>query len=302
MKIDRLYAITVYLLNHGKTSASVLARRFEVSVRTIQRDIDALCLAGIPVIADTGTNGGYALSDTFSMEHHAATKADYAYIQTALRGLATATNDPKIGATLEKLISLSGPDESGLILDFSVLREGDENLLQALQTAIRQKHAVRFSYTNAENVTRDHIVEPVAAVYRWYAWYLLAYSRVRDDYRTYKLVRMRELEITDSAFTRKHANADVILYSIDQKAPRPVTVVKALCKTEAKARAIEYLNGVILEEHENGDALLTLHVSESEAFWLGMLISLGDGVEVIEPEHIRQRILTAAESLVNLYR
>ncbi len=302
MKIDRLYAVTVYLLNHGKTSASVLARRFEVSVRTIQRDIDALCLAGIPVIADTGANGGYALSDTFTMDSHTATKADYAYIQTALRGLATATNDPKIDATLEKLSTLSGPDESGLILDFSALREGDENLLQTLQTAIRQKRAVSFSYTNAENVTRTHTVEPIAAVYRWYAWYLLAYSRVRDDYRTYKLVRMRDLAITDSPFTREHANADTILHAADQKDPRPVTIVKVRCNADAKARAIEYLNGTIFEEYENGDALMTLHVMENEAFWLGMLLSLGDGVEVIEPEHIRKRILTAAENIVKLYQ
>jgi len=266
VKIDRLYAITVYLLNHGKTSASVLARRFEVSVRTIQRDIDALCLAGIPVIADIGANGGYELPDTFSMERHAATKADYTHILTALRGLATATNDPKVNATLEKLSALSGPAESSVILDFSILREGDNSLLQTLQTAIRQKHAVRFSYTNAENVTRTHTVEPIAAVYRWYAWYLLAYSRVRNDYRTYKLVRMHDLEITDSAFTREHENADAILHTIDQKDPRPVTIVKAHCKAEAKARAIEYLNGAIIEELENGDALLTLRVSESEAF------------------------------------
>mgnify|MGYP001186066851 CR=1 FL=1 len=302
MKIDRLYAITVYLLNHGKTSSSVLARRFEVSVRTIQRDIDALCLAGIPVIADTGASGGYELTDTFSMERHAATKADYAHILTALRGLATATNDPKVSATLEKLSALSGPDESGIILDFSILREGEEHLLQTLQTAIRQKHAVSFSYTNAENVTRTHTVEPIAAVYRWYAWYLLAYSRVRGDYRTYKLVRMHDLEITDSTFTREHDNADVILHTIDQKDPRPVTTVKARCKAEAKARAIEYLSGVITEELENGDALMTLHVIESEAFWLSMLLSLGDSVEVLEPEHIRHRILTAAEGLVKLYQ
>lgn len=302
MKIDRLYALTVYLLNHGKTPASVLARRFEVSVRTIQRDIDALCRAGIPVSAVTGANGGYELTDTFSMQRHAATKTDYAHIRTALRGLATATNDPEVGATLEKLSALSGPDESGLILDFSVLREGDETLLRTLQSAIRQKRAVSFSYTNAENVTRTHTVEPVAAVYRWYAWYLLAYSRVRDDYRTYKLVRMRDLEITDSAFTREHASADALLRAADQKDPRPVTTVKVRCEAEAKARAVEYLNGNIIEEFENGDALMTLHVMENEAFWLGMLLSLGGGIEVTEPEYIRKRILAAAETIVKLYR
>lgn len=112
MKIDRLYAIMIYLLNHGKTSASELAQHFEVSIRTIQRDIDALCLAGIPIAASTGVSGGYELTDTFRMERHTATKDDYAYILTALRGLATATNNQKVSATLEKITSLTKTDVS----------------------------------------------------------------------------------------------------------------------------------------------------------------------------------------------
>lgn len=72
MKADRLYAITVYLLNHGKIPASELAKKFEVSVRTIQRDIDSLCAAGIPIVAESGVNGGYYLTETFKMNAQTA--------------------------------------------------------------------------------------------------------------------------------------------------------------------------------------------------------------------------------------
>lgn len=302
MRIDRLYAITVYLLNHGKTSASELARHFEVSVRTIQRDMDALCMAGIPVSAVTGASGGYELTDTFQMDKHTATREDYLNIVTALRGLSTATNDPKVGATLEKLSSLTETEDNGIMLDFSVLREGDGKLLNTLQTAVRIKRAVRFTYTNAENVTRLHTVEPIAVLYRCYAWYLLAYSRVKNDYRTYKLVRMSGLEVTDEAFTREHGNTNEILRSSDSMDTRRPINVTIRCKADARARAVEYLNGTVTRELEDGDALMTLRVIESEHFWFGSMLALGDSIEVMEPEHIRLRVLEAAGKIVSLYK
>ena len=302
MKIERLYAITVYLLNHGKTSAAELAKKFEVSVRTVQRDMDALCLAGIPIVAETGASGGYFLTDTFRMDGQMATQEDYSFILTALKGLSSAMNDPKIDGTLEKLSALTKADNENVILDFSVLRESDEKLLQMFQSAIRAKHPVRFTYTNANNMTRVHTVEPIAVVYRWYAWYLLAYSTVKEDYRMYKLIRMSNTEIVNASFTKEHETAAKILHENDIKKPQPVTAVTVRCKPEARAKTIEYLNGKITCEYENGECEMILHVIENEHLWFGTLLSLGDGIEVIEPVHIRERVLTAAKEIVSLYK
>lgn len=301
MKIERLYTITVYLLNHGKTPAAELAKKFEVSVRTVQRDIDTLCRAGIPIAAETGASGGYFLTDTFRMNGQMATQEDYSFILTALKGLSSAMNDPKIDATLEKLSALTKNDNESVILDFSVLRGGDEKLLQMFQSAIRARHPVRFTYTNSDNVTRIHTVEPIAVVYRWYAWYLLAYSIVKEDYRTYKLIRMSDAEIVNASFTKKHETAAEILHENDRKKPQPVTAVTVRCKPDARAKAIEYLNGKITSEHENGECEMTLHVIENEHLWFGTLLSLGDGIEIIEPARIRTRVLAAAKKIVSLY-
>ena len=142
MKIERLYAITVYLLNHGRTSANELAKYFEVSVRTIQRDIDSLCLAGIPIISVTGATGGYEISSQFKLDKHLATSNDYSYILTALKGLVSATNDQNANHTLEKISHIFKQNNMNIILDFSVLREGEQDTLQTLQTAIAQKRMV----------------------------------------------------------------------------------------------------------------------------------------------------------------
>lgn len=301
MKTDRLYAITVYLLNHGKSSANELARRFEVSVRTIQRDIDALCRAGIPVIAEMGTSGGYYLSESFKMDSHTVTNEDYSYILTALKGFATAIDNQKIKDTVEKVSTLVHEQNDSIILDFSVLREGDNQLFQILQDAVRLKHPVSFEYTNAENVNRIHTVEPIAVIYRWYAWYLLAFSTVKCDYRTYKLVRMRNAEIINAEFSKEHKSAEEILNSSDSISTYSFTEVTIRCHAEARAKAIEYLNGTITCEYENGDCDMVLHVIEKEHFWFGTLLSLGDSVKILSPEHIIDRVLKSAKKIVSLY-
>lgn len=301
MRIDRLYAITVYLLNHGKTPASELAKKFEVSIRTVQRDVDALCQAGIPIAAETGISGGYFLAETFRMDGHTATQEDYSYILTALKGFSSAMNNPRIDATMEKLSALTKDKKEDVILDFSVLREGDEKLLLMFQSAIRTKHPVKFTYTNADNITRIHIVEPIAVVYRWYAWYLLAYSIVKDDYRTYKLVRMSNAQIIKTSFTKEHAFAERILRDYDSNNTQTYMEVTIHCKPGARAKAIEYLNGKVTCEYENGECEMVLHVIENEHLWFGTLLSLGDEIEIVEPEHIRERILFAARKIVFLY-
>lgn len=302
MKTERLYAITVYLLNHGKTSASELAKRFEVSTRTIQRDIDSLCIAGIPVIATGGITGGYEISDQFNIDQELTTSGEYSLILTALRGLISATGSQTAKHTLEKLTRSSNPEDSGILLDFSVLREGDPAILQLLQTAVTEKRAVRFTYTNNNNETRVHCVEPIAVLYRWYAWYLLAYSRVKDDYRTYKLLRMSGLEITEEAFIKEHETADAIFQKTNRTDSRQYTDVLLFCKQSAKSRAMEYLKGHVVEEMPNGDVLLRTCVVDNEQFWFGALLSLGDEIEVIEPEAVRERVLYTAEKIVRQYR
>lgn len=301
MKTERLYAITVYLLNHGKTSANELAKHFEVSQRTIQRDIDSLCLSGIPIVATAGAAGGYEISESYRLGKGYATSDDYSNIRTALRGLVSATADPGARHTLEKIVHAQDPEDNGIILDFSVLQEAVPDTLAILQAAVKEKRSVEFTYTNNNSETRTHTVEPVAVIYRWYAWYLLAYSKVRNDYRTYKLVRMSHLKVTDIPFTKEHETADTILHKIDQTDSRQYTEILLKCKASAKTRIIEYLKGIVTEELPGGAALIKATIVENEQFWVGTLLSLGDNVEVISPEKIRTRLFRAAEEIVAVY-
>lgn len=303
MKKDRLYALTLYLLNHGKTSASELAKHFEVSVRTIQRDIDALCQAGIPICAFTGTNGGYEILSDFKMNNQLASKDEYAYIATAINGLKTVTNNPVADDIYEKITAISKNSNTGMILDFSVLREGDEKLLQKLQSAVKNKQVVKFSYTNNSGETREHRVEPIAVIYKWYAWYMLAFNPTKQDYRTYKLVRMEEVCITEDKFSKEHRSVEDILNdcSSSYQGKDVSTKVRLRCRGNAIHRIKEYLNGQLIETFEDGTAFMEIRIVEDEQWWIGVVLSQGNEVEVIEPEHIKNRIIECAKDILFLY-
>lgn len=304
MKTDRLYALTLYLLNHGKSSASELAKHFEVSVRTIQRDIDALCRAGIPICAFTGTNGGYEILKDFKMNNQLASEDEYAYITTAINGLKTVTNNPVADDIYEKITAISKNRNTGMILDFSVLREGDEKLLQMLQSAVKSKQVVKFSYTNNSGETREHCVEPIAVIYKWYAWYMLAYNPAKQDYRTYKLLRMEDVYTTEDKFSKEHMSAEEVLNNCNSsyQGKDISTRVRMRCHGNAIHRIKEYLNGQLVESFEDGTAIMEIHVVENEQWWIGVVLSQGNEVKVIEPEHIKERIINSAKDILFLYK
>ncbi len=306
MRIDRLLGITIYLLNRGKVSARTLADKFEVSKRTIQRDMEALNLAGIPVSSTYGTDGGYEILNSFKMERQPADSDDYSFILTALKGLSTAYDNPKIDATLEKIraIMREKPSSAGIILDFSVLRECEDiqRNLTLLGEAIAQKAVISFDYTDSYGTRSSREAEPVALTYRWYSWYLFAFCTAKEDYRLFKLVRMSRLSVTNKRFLHQHENADILLKQHDTVNRRNYLDIRLRCKSGVKMQVLEYLNGKIEEEYENGDFILKLHLPENEHAWFATLLALGNSVMVLEPDSLKRQLCKKAEEVLEMYR
>lgn len=303
MKTDRLFGITVYLLNHGKSSAAKLAEIFEVSVRTIQRDVDSLCAAGIPIASTYGADGGYEIMDSFSIEKNVTTQKDYSYILTALNGLNSAYSNGDIAVLKEKLTGMFNDCNSDIVLDFSVLKENSliNEYIKLIQKAIATHNTVKFNYTNADNIERICETEPVATIYKWYSWYMIGFSPNHENYKLYKLVRMSELNITSDTVTRVHKACDGIAALESQKDSRNYWDIKLYCKKEIRAKCIEYLNGKIIETFDNGDFIITLCVPDNEHFWYGTILAFGDKARVLEPYELKLRIVETSKKLINLY-
>ncbi len=303
MKTDRLIALTVYLLCHETVSAQKLAERFEVSKRTIVRDMEALSLAGIPVVSLYGAGGGYCIQDGFKVLKQIASAEDWRNVIAALKGLDTAVGSRGIKETLEKTLSAVGDGGQRIFLNLGAAREGDktDEYLRTMERAIAEKRPLEMGYADARGAQTLRVVEPVALTYQWYAWYLAAYCRLKGDYRLFKLPRVTSLRPVAGAFTREHASAKEVLDGLARSDARPVLQVKLLCKKEARQQAMEYLHCSLVEELENGDAILRF-CAPMERMWFSILMGFGAGVRVLEPEAVKERLAQCAGEVLALYR
>lgn len=273
MKIDRLMGIVVYLLNNGRTSAQKLAEEFEVSSRTIMRDLEALDKAGIPIQSFYGIEGGYQIMNSFISE----------YAGKSLEQI------------LAKIKSLNCTKGIAVSVDLSVASENDKinKQLILLEDAIEKKHVVRFSYTNSYNEVKEIQAEPVRLQYKWYNWYLIGYYEKYQDYCMFKLVRMDNLYATDIKNKKIHNPSEIKMRANNEN----IVHIRLYGKSCIKAKCIEYLSGQVTQEFENGDFEFCFSVPEHETFWYGVILSFGNKVKIIEPQEIKERIIKTCKEI-----
>ncbi len=305
MKIDRLIGITMYLLNRSVVSAKELADRFEVSTRTIVRDIETLSVSGIPIASSTGAAGGYEILDTFKLNKQITTVDDYLFVITALKGLCSAYDNRKINSTLEKLLASGNyvDKKQRVFVDFGVVREGDNipETVREIEGAIHGNTIITFDYTDSAGRCNLRTVEPVALHYRWYAWYVLGFCTYKNDYRFFKLNRITNLAVTDEPTTHKHENIPALLEKQWSSDTRKVYNIKMLCKAEVRVPATEYLKGKITEERGNGDFIMEMHAIENERMWFSLLLGFGGKVQVLEPQEVVDMLLKNSAEIQSVY-
>ena len=305
MKTDRLLSIVIYLLNHDTVSAAKLAQRFEVSKRTILRDIEQLSLAGIPIKSIPGANGGYSIMEGYKLDGRIINAEEQASIITALKGFLSSYDDKRYNNLLEKVSSiLPGKQRQYIFLDFGASGENNEiqEKLKTLEKAIQDKNIVRISYVNALGGSSNRLVEPIALNYRWYAWYLLAYCQTKQDFRIFKLARISALERTGTPFTKEHDDPAALLEQAFQGVGRGELNITLLCKADVRVQVCEYLDGDIVETLDNGDFIMRMCALEDERMWFAMLLSFGNKVTVLEPDELKTRLAETAENILSLYK
>lgn len=303
MKIDRLIAITMYLLNRKTVSASALAERFEVSKRTIQRDIDTLNLAGIPVISTYGSDGGYEIMDGFKLTKQIAGIDDYLNIIIALKGLSSAYDNNKINDTLEKALATMQGGEQRVFIDFTIARENKQvnEDLKMIENAISSETLLCIEYSNADGIISRRAIEPLALSYQWYAWYLFAFCTQKQAYRFFKLPRIAKCQPTIGCFSKQHGNIEELMKTSLSPDKRKQFHIMLLCKKSIRHQAMEYLGNNIIEERGNGDFVLLLNEVPFERMWFSLLLGFGNQVEVIAPDELRTMLKQKAEEILSIY-
>ncbi|GIP34521.1 hypothetical protein J2TS4_37310 [Paenibacillus sp. J2TS4] len=176
MRLDRLLAITMILINRKKVPAKELAEMFEVSPRTIYRDIEAINQAGIPIVSYPGANGGIGIVESYRLDKNVWTPDELASITVALRSISSSYQDAQSDLALEKIKTLIRDDEmesfesrtAHLFIDYSPWSNDPEHkqMITLLQEAARSSRVITFAYRSAEGTVTERKAEPHTLVFK----------------------------------------------------------------------------------------------------------------------------------------
>ena len=300
MKLDRLIGILSLLLQTDKITAPELAKRFEVSRRTINRDIESLCKAGIPIVTTQGAGGGISIMGSYKLDKTLLTSRDMRDILAGLRSLDSVNGTNRYGQLMEKLSAGSSDfligDQTMLIDLSSWYRQSLAPKIDIIRTAIDECRTLSFQYY-APGGEGQREIEPCFLIFRWSSWYVWGWCRLREDYRLFKLNRMEALELSASVFEKR-------------KAPMPDLAnerifpgglhVKAIFQPECKWRLIEEFGVDCFAEQEDGSLLFSADYTDKENL-ITWLMSFREKGILLEPKEVRDELVVSLKETLQQY-
>jgi len=301
MKIDRLIGILSVLLQKEKVTAPELAEKFEVSRRTINRDIEDLCRAGIPIRTQQGADGGISIMDGYRMDRTLLTSKDMRMVLAGLRSLDSVSGSRYYGQLMEKIKAGSSDFVSGrdsILIDLSSwYRDSLAPKIGLIQPAIEERRFLSFRYYSPRGES-DRKIEPYYLIFKWSSWYVWGWCIEKEDFRLFKLNRMDGLGVSKDRFEAR----EVPMPDLSNEKIFPGRIrVKAVFRPEMRWRLVEEFGPECFEEQGDGNLLFHCEYTDEEHM-VQWLLTFRDQVEVLAPEGIRRELLRIAEGMVEIYR
>ena len=297
MKDNRLFRILYYILEKGKVTANELADKFEVSVRTIYRDIDSISSAGIPIYVLQGKGGGIEIAEDFVLSKSLLSENEKQQIMSALQGLDNTTiqRENELLTKLSALFKMK--NTSWIEVDFNNWQNNKmyEKTFDDIKSAILSKNIISFTYFSSNEEETSRSVKPVRLLFKSQDWYLYALCLLRNDFRYFKLSRIKNLEIHTEKFDDSFE--DILL---KKEMPHENTVnIKVKFNRKVAFRVYDELNGEITEG-DDGNLYSEIEISNDYNLY-NYIFSFGDGAEVLEPKEIRRQIKEMINKMAEKY-
>ena len=297
MKDNRLFRILYYILEKEKVTANELADKFEVSVRTIYRDIDSISSVGVPIFTTQGKGGGIKIDNEFILNKSLFDTNEKEQIIAALQGLEK-TNEAYKSELITKLSALFKIKNSNWIeIDFTSWGSNNtyQDLFNALKTTIINKNIISFSYNSSKAEKINRKVKPNRLLFKEQDWYLYAFCLLRNDFRYFKLSRMKDLEVLAINYEDNFENA---VLKKELKYENIVNIKLKFNKSVA-FRVYDEFNGAI-EEDEKGNLYVEIKIPNNYKLY-NYIFSFGSNVEILEPKEIRNQFKNIIDELAKKY-
>ena len=297
MQINSLFEIVYQLLDRKNMTAKELAEHFEVSTRTILRDIETLSMAGIPIYTVQGKGGGVRLMDNFVLNKSVLTDKEQQDILSALQGL-NAVEVPEVEKVLSKLVALFNKNTTSWIdIDFSPWgsNASEKDKFSILRDAILSKKMIQFDYFSYYGEKSRRICEPLQIVFKDKAWYLSAFCKGKEDYRTFKLSRIKNLAVTADTFDGREIRS--ISGAIS---PNKLCTVTLKIDKDMHYRVRDEFKDEDITENDDGTFTVKTLMPNDE-WGYGCIMSYGEHAEVLAPDYIRTLIQSKFKEAAKKY-
>ena len=300
MQTSRLFEIIYLLLNKERVTAKELAERFGVSTRTIYRDIDTISLAGIPIYTEKGKGGGISLLPDFVLNKSILSEHEQTEILATLQGLAQIQSSDS-DHVLQKLSAIFNKTAAKwLEVDFSDWSFEQEDYWGIFKAAILQKRIATFDYYSTYSEKTSRRVEPIQLWFKSRSWYLKAFDLNKQNLRLFKLTRIRSLIVLDETFTERDLLSLRPAESTASPDNRRDITLRLLIRSEMAYRVLDEFSSVVEEQTSDGNYIVSICWPEDN--WIySMILSFGEYIEVLEPEHIREIIRGKAKKIYKQY-
>jgi predicted DNA-binding transcriptional regulator YafY len=303
MKINRLLEISTILLNRKSTTAKKLAERFNVSTRTIYRDIDDLSSAGVPVYTNRGKGGGIFLLEDYYISGTTLNDTDYESLKIALETL-EATKYPNVETVIDKLGSTFKNKEqstSWINIDFTPWGSdiNENNKFNDIKNSILSRKVINFEYISSYGEASKRHIEPVKLWFKGRGWYIYGYCIDKKDFRLFKITRMKNILITDRTFIFRKTVSSKDKPQENQSMSLIDLTFKF--KKSALYRVYDDFDSDIIKINPDGSGEVNLSLPVDE--WIyGYLLSFGDGIEVLKPASLREVLKDKADKISAAYK
>jgi len=299
MQMNRLFEIVYLLMNKKQMTAPELATHFEVSKRTILRDIDALAAAGIPIYTIQGKGGGIFIEDRFLLNKALVTEVEQKQILFSLQSMSATElfDTDQVLGRLKKFFS--GSNKEWIEVDFSRWghSEKDNEKFGVLKNAIINECAVSFDYLSPYGVAKGCVVYPLKLAFKSKAWYLQSFCPAEDDYRVFKFSRINQ--ITSLAETFSWSDYEIPpMASVEEPMSSDFTYIRAFISQNAKYRIYDEFAESDITVNDDGSFTLRMAFGK----WIyDYILSYGTAIEVLEPQALRDEVLARINEIRDKY-
>lgn len=309
MKVERLVGIIMILLDKKRVGARELADMFEVSPRTIYRDVDAINLAGIPIRATSGVGGGFEIMEGYKVDKKVFTTADLSAILMGLANMSGMVRGEELVNALAKVRSFIPADRAKeievranqILIDLSPWT-GNRNIqpyLEIVKTATQERRLLSFSYTDHRSAATVRTVEPCRLVLKGNHWYWQGYCRTRKDFRLFKLSRMSSLRMLEETFAPRECPTPRLDIE-DIVAPMQTTITLRV-HASAMDRVLDFCEYERFTPDGRDHYLVAFPFIEND-YHYDVLLGLGPKCECLGPPHIREGLRQRARKLAGMYK